>query len=97
MSSRNWLIAGIVCLVLSQLLAVVAYPMRPAANLDVALGPEVTEGEQQLSKVFQDLEPGEFAGTLMLGGLRGLVTDLVWMRAMDAKETKQYYITHWYQ
>ncbi len=37
------------------------------------------------------LPPGEFAGTLMLGGFRGLACDLLWMRAADAKENHRTY------
>lgn len=37
------------------------------------------------------LPPGEFAGTLMLGGLRGLACDLLWMRAVAAKEAGRFY------
>jgi tetratricopeptide (TPR) repeat protein len=94
-ATQSWLLAGIACLIAAQVLALLAYPQRPSANLDIGLTPTEAEaaayGEQTIGEVFQDLEPGEFAGTLLLGGLRGLVTDLVWMRAMDAKETKQYY------
>ncbi len=41
--------------------------------------------------VFDALKPGEFAGTLMLGGFRGLACDLLWMRAQGAKERHQFY------
>jgi len=37
------------------------------------------------------LPPGEFAGTLMLGGFRGLACDLLWLRAVSAKEAGRFY------
>jgi hypothetical protein len=37
------------------------------------------------------LAPGEFAGTLMLGGFRGLACDLLWLRAVSAKEAGRFY------
>lgn len=37
------------------------------------------------------LPPGEFAGTLMLGGFRGLACDLLWLRASSAKEQGRHY------
>jgi len=39
------------------------------------------------------LTPGEFAGTLMLGGFRGLATDLLWMRAVASKDAGRFYET----
>ncbi len=41
--------------------------------------------------VYGALKPGEFAGTLMLGGFRGLACDLLWMRATNAKEAGRFY------
>ncbi|MCS6971009.1 MAG: hypothetical protein RMM29_00575 [Planctomycetota bacterium] len=35
--------------------------------------------------------PGEFAGTLLLGGFRGLACDLLWLRAVNAKDAGRYY------
>jgi hypothetical protein len=35
--------------------------------------------------------PGEVAGTLLLGGFRGLACDLLWMRAMHARDTRRTY------
>ncbi|MFM2091773.1 MAG: hypothetical protein RLZZ127_2262, partial [Planctomycetota bacterium] len=35
--------------------------------------------------------PGEVAGTLLLGGFRGLACDLLWMRAMQARDTRRTY------
>jgi hypothetical protein len=42
-------------------------------------------------EVYQALSPGEFAGTLMLGGFRGLACDLLWIRADAAKDAGRYY------
>ncbi|MFM2089826.1 MAG: hypothetical protein RLZZ127_315, partial [Planctomycetota bacterium] len=35
--------------------------------------------------------PGEVAGTQLLGGFRGLACDLLWMRAMQARDTRRTY------
>ncbi len=43
------------------------------------------------TEVHQALTPGEFAGTLMLGGFRGLACDLLWMRADGAKQAGRFY------
>ncbi len=40
---------------------------------------------------FTDITPGEFAGTLMLGGFRGLACDLLWIRADSAQQSKRFY------
>jgi hypothetical protein len=40
---------------------------------------------------FAALPPGEFAGTLMLGGFRGLACDLLWLRADSAKQAGRFY------
>jgi hypothetical protein len=77
-SPRSYLIAGLLCLVLAQVLASgVLTTMRSALvpNRDV----------------YSALKPGEFAGTLMLGGFRGLACDLLWMRALQAKEQGHFY------
>lgn len=37
------------------------------------------------------LPPGEFAGTLMLGGFRGLACDLLWLRADSSKDAGRFY------
>jgi hypothetical protein len=37
------------------------------------------------------LPAGEFAGTLLLGGFRGLACDLLWLRAVSAKEAGRFY------
>lgn len=39
----------------------------------------------------ETLPPGEFAGTLMLGGFRGVACDLLWLRAVSAKEGGRFY------
>ena len=78
MSSRTCFILGLVCLLLAQALAsgvLVAKREALVPNRDV----------------YGALEPGEFAGTLMLGGFRGLACDLLWMRAQNAKEHGYYY------
>ena len=72
-----------------------AYPLRPSANLVAGVDnnafSEGATADDDLRTVFVEMDAGEFAGTLMLGGLRGLVTDLVWMRAMDAKDRRAYF------
>jgi len=40
---------------------------------------------------FAELPPGEVAGTLMLGGFRGMAIDLLWLRAIQAKNDARYY------
>ena len=42
-------------------------------------------------EVYEALTPGEFAGTLMLGGFRGLACDLLWLRADSAKQDGRFY------
>ena len=72
------LLLGIGLLVAAQLLAwFVIVPLRPAPT--------------KAQEVFDALTPGEFAGTLMLGGFRGLACDLLWMRADLAKENGRFY------
>jgi hypothetical protein len=44
-----------------------------------------------LGDIYQALDPGEFAGTLMLGGFRGLGADILWLRAVRAKEQGRFY------
>ncbi len=41
--------------------------------------------------VYLSLTPGEFAGTLMLGGFRGLAVDLLWIRAEHLKLEKRFF------
>ncbi len=78
MTSKTCLILGALCLALAQALASnVLAPMRATLvpNRDV----------------YGALKPGEFAGTLMLGGFRGLACDLLWMRAQSAKDNGYFY------
>lgn len=78
MTPRLALILGLACLIAAQCLAsFVLTPLRGGlvANRDV----------------FGALKPGEFAGTLMLGGFRGLACDLLWLRAQRAKDEGRFY------
>ncbi len=78
MTPRFALILGVSLLIGAQVLASsVLAPMRGA------LTPH--------QDVYAALEPGEFAGTLMLGGFRGLACDLLWMRVNSAKDRGRYY------
>ena len=85
MKPRACLALGVACLVSAHVLATLAWPQRPAAASQEYFP------DENLAEVFVELEPGEFAGTLMLGGLRGLVTDLLWLRATGAKEAGRFY------
>jgi len=85
-SARVALVGGLLCLALAHVVALVAWPSRPAAA-----HAELVAADENLGEVFVELEPGEFAGTLMLGGLRGLVIDLLWLRASSAKEDGRFY------
>jgi hypothetical protein len=78
MSPRIALLLGIVLLISAQALSSLALsPMR---------------GQQAAShQVYGSLKPGEFAGTLMLGGFRGLACDLLWLRAQNAKDSGRFY------
>lgn len=67
---------GVALLAVAQFLAMGLSRMRPG----------VAAGE-----AFQAVEPGEFAGTLLLGGFRGLAADLLWLRAVRAKEQGRFY------
>ncbi len=78
MRSRTCVIAGVACLVAAQLLA--SFPLARARQ---SLVPN--------HEIYEALTPGEFAGTLMLGGFRGLACDLLWIRADNAKELGHYY------
>ncbi|GDY11632.1 hypothetical protein LBMAG53_05100 [Planctomycetota bacterium] len=72
------LFAGLGCLVAAQVLWFVALkPLRPVVPATAEAG--------------AGLPPGEFAGTLLLGGFRGLACDLLWMRAVGAKESGRHY------
>lgn len=78
MTPRTALIFGITSLIGAQVLAsTVLTPMRGA------LTPH--------KDVYAALKPGEFAGTMLLGGFRGLACDLLWMRANSAKDRGRYY------
>ncbi len=78
MTPARALIAGIVCLFAAQ--AVATFALKPQR---AAFTPN--------ADVFEALQPGEFAGTLMLGGFRGLACDLLWLRADSAKEQHRFY------
>lgn len=78
MKPRNAAIAGICCLIAAQVLA--SFALKPMRAATVTAGDALTA-----------VKPGEFAGTLMLGGFRGLACDLLWMRAMSAKENRRFY------
>jgi hypothetical protein len=84
--SLRYVLVCLGCLLAAQVVAMVAWPMRPAATHK-----EFFASDENLGEVFVEMEPGEFAGTLMLGGLRGLVTDLLWLRATGAKENGRFY------
>jgi hypothetical protein len=77
-SPRNAAVAGILCLLLAQGLAI--WGLKP-------LRAQTVSASEALSAV----KPGEFAGTLMLGGFRGLACDLLWMRGMSAKDNRRFY------
>jgi hypothetical protein len=78
MISRAYFIAGAICLAAAQGVAsFVVAPQRAA----------ITPNRE----VYESLTPGEFAGTLMLGGFRGLACDLLWLRADSAKQEGRFY------
>jgi len=85
--ARWLLVIALLCLLGAHLVAGWAWPRRPARVMAVA---EAIDGGH-LREAFVELQPGEFAGTLLLGGLRGLVGDLLWMRAVRAKEDGRFY------
>lgn len=71
---------GFALLIAAQLWAsFVSYPLRPEVN-------RVEQGA-----FFAELPPGEVAGTLMLGGFRGMAIDFLWLRAVKAKDEARYY------
>lgn len=76
---KTLLLAGCCCLMLAQMLAWDTATKRQ----------EALETEQH--GFYQALPPGEIAGTLLLGGFRGLATDLLWMRAVGAKQDGRFY------
>lgn len=61
----------------------------------LALGPlarmRAAAGGTSAGEAIAAVQPGEFAGTLMLGGFRGLACDLMWLRADRAKESGRLY------
>ena len=80
MSVKQLLLCGVTLLLLAQLFAsFVVYPLRPEANQNTPDG------------FFAELPPGEVAGTLMLGGFRGMAIDFLWLRAIKAKDEARYY------
>ena len=54
-ATQSWLLAGIACLIAAQVLALLAYPQRPSANLDIGLTP--TEAEAAASVVVTAIRP----------------------------------------
>ncbi|MFW5845304.1 MAG: hypothetical protein ACOCXJ_03665, partial [Planctomycetota bacterium] len=78
MRPRTACLAGAACLIAAQLVAsLLLVPRRPSSDLP--------EG------YFAALPPGESVGILVIGGFRGLATDLLWMRALGAKDEGRYY------
>ncbi len=78
MRSRTCVVLGLASLLAAQAVAsLVISPQRA----------EMTPNKD----VYEALTPGEFAGTLMLGGFRGLACDLLWLRADSAKESGRFY------
>lgn len=43
------------------------------------------------TSTYDTLSPGEFIGTVALGGFRAVAIDFLWIRAIDAWEEKQWY------
>ena len=78
MRSRTCLLLGVGCLLAAQ--AVSTWWCTPQRG-------ELTPNRD----VYESLTPGELAGTLMLGGFRGLACDLLWLRADSAKENGRFY------
>lgn len=78
MNARVSLAIGVALLVAAHLIAVHWIAPRRAEVVTTA-------------EIHDALTPGEFAGTLMLGGFRGLATDLLWMRAVAAKDAGRFY------
>ena len=40
---------------------------------------------------FEGLQPGEFAGTVLLGGFRNIAIDISWMKSIKLQEEQDYY------
>src|SRR4051812_40995971 len=76
--SRVHLAIGVACLVAAQLLA--SGPLKAKR-----------QEQEPVRGAYEALTPGEFAGTLLLGGFRGLACDLLWIRADESKEHGRYY------
>ncbi len=81
MKARWLLTIGGSALLLSQVLAYVSWDERPAAQDKAGQGADLRA----------ELDAGEFAGTLMLAGLRGVAIDLLWLRAANAREQSRGY------
>jgi hypothetical protein len=78
MNGKRLAALGIACLVLAQVvLSFGVVPKQPRSSLP--------EGW------FADLPPGEQVGLLMLGGFRGLAIDLLWLRAVNAKDEGRFF------
>jgi hypothetical protein len=75
---RPELLIGIICLVAAQLIA--SGPLR-----------RMRQEQAPVHEAYEALTPGEFAGTLLLGGFRGLACDLLWIRADEGKDHGRYY------
>ncbi len=78
MTPKTAALAGVTCLLLAQGLA--WFGLKPLRAQTVTAGDAITA-----------VQPGEFAGTLLLGGFRGLACDLLWMRAVSAKDNRRFY------
>lgn len=70
---------ALACFLAAQGLAMHLHQRRPGANPD-----------ERLAEAYVAMEPGEFAGTLLLGGLRGLSGDLLWMQANRRREERRH-------
>ena len=68
------------CLVLGSITAHIAQGHRPALPVEDNEGGPATQ-----------MDVGEFAGTMLLGGFRDLAIDLLWMRANSAKDAGRFY------
>lgn len=82
MRLRWMLCIALAMLIMAQVVASMAWQRRPQMSV-----PGATEG----TIVIPEIDPGEIAGTLMLAGMRGLAIDILWMRAITAKEAGRYY------
>ena len=79
MTSRSYLLLGVALLISAQLLA-----SMPLKHLRQGMIRSSESG-------FTAVTPGEFAGTLLLGGFRGLACDMLWLRADTAQEEGKFY------